>query len=226
MDQAVFHQAVGWVVVGERAGNAVDLFELVDLVVVEQRGSDRFGVADKTDAARPGFADLATAKRDPAVVVADNDRVAAGLIHQRILQRAVFRAVKKNRPPAIDRPIAAQQRLLRIHDRARGMAEGETLQGHKTHGGFLFALKFHKRAKPRGLDHRRPEIQPAGGIEIKRVGFPVEKPFARRVELLKNILHEPVFFMDHPIAVVLPPPLLGNLAVGVLAGDQPGEAAP
>ena len=55
VDQAIVHEAVGWIVVGQRSRLAVEFLKLVLLVVVEQRGTDRLRIAEKTDPARPRF---------------------------------------------------------------------------------------------------------------------------------------------------------------------------
>ena len=106
------------------------------------------------------------------------------------------------------------------------MTEGQALQIEESHGRFFIALEFYQITKPYRLHQRHLEINPGRRIKVKRVGFPVEKPFARRVEFLENILHETIFLMGSTIAVHLPTAFLGYFTVGVLAGNQPTQPAP
>ena len=103
VDQAILHQAVGRVIVAS-SGRACGRGPRVGSTwsVVEQRIARRLRIADKADAAGPGLGDLAAAHRDAAVVVVDEDRVAADLIDEAVLQRAILRA-RRRRSPRRDR---------------------------------------------------------------------------------------------------------------------------
>ena len=60
----------------------------------------------------PALGDVAAAHGDSAVVVVDEDGIAADLFDRAVLQRAIFRAVEEHRAAAIDGPVAAQERFL------------------------------------------------------------------------------------------------------------------
>ena len=164
------------------------------LVVVEQRAARRLRVADKTDAARAGLGDLRAANGDAAVVVIDENGVAADLVDEAVFQRAILRAVEEDRAAAINRPVRAQQRLFRVHDRARRLAESIRVPrscdpAHRMLRRHV-AAKFDQRAQARGFDDGVVQIEPGGRIKIERVRFGIQKPFARRVQFLENIFHE------------------------------------
>ena len=64
IDQAVFHQAVGGVVGGLRAGRAVEGRQLLGVVVPIARDAGRVAIADKRHAVGAGLGDMAAADGD------------------------------------------------------------------------------------------------------------------------------------------------------------------
>ena len=72
----------------------------------------------------------------------------------------------------------------------------------------------------------RLQLHAGGGIEVERVGFGVEEPFARGVEFLEDILDEAELAMRPRGAVVLPAAVVRQVALGVLAGDQVVHSRP
>lgn len=128
VDQAILHEAVARVVVAFRARRPVDRLFALPLVVLEQGVAHCAGIADERDAVGTGAVDVTAPYRDPSVVVVDEDGVAARLVDDRILDAAVLRAVEDDRAAAIRGPVAAQQRLAVLHERAGGVAKSQTLE--------------------------------------------------------------------------------------------------
>ena len=85
------------------------------------------GSPTKATPLRAGLGDVAAADGDAAVVIVDEDGVAADLVEEAIFQRAIFAPAEEDRAAAVDGPVAAQQRLLVVHERARRVAEGQAL---------------------------------------------------------------------------------------------------
>src|SRR5882762_5178665 len=90
VNQAIFDQAIRRVVLRAWTRGAVEVFELINLAVVEQRVACRLRVSDKADTTRPSFGNLAAAYRDSAVVMVHENGVATNLVQKTILQRTVF----------------------------------------------------------------------------------------------------------------------------------------
>ena len=126
--QSSTRQSAG-IVVGLGAGRAVDVRRATGTDRSNRRGT-RAASRSPTKATplAAGLGDVAAADRDAAVVVVDEDGVAADLVDEAILERAVFRAVEEDRAAAIDGPVAAQERLLVLHEGPRGVAEGQALR--------------------------------------------------------------------------------------------------
>ena len=70
------------------------------------------------------------------------------------------------------------------------------------------------------------EFHVRGGIEIERAGLGVEEPFAGRIQFLEDVLDEAELAVGPALAVVLPAAFVGQVALGVLAGDAIVHAAP
>ena len=145
MNEAIVHEAICRIVARERAGSAIDLFQLVDLIVIKERAANGFWVADETDTTGTRLKNFAAANRDAPVVVVHEYGVAAELIQKRILQTAILSSIEKNSATTIDCPVGSQKRFLGIHDRPRGVAKGESLQRDKLHRLFFIAAEFHQR---------------------------------------------------------------------------------
>ena len=139
-----------------------------------------------------------------AVVIVDENRASADLINKAVFQRAIFRAVEKNRAAAINRPVRTHQRLLRVHHRARRLAESQPAQRNKFHRLRFVTVKLDQAAQPRCFHRCSFQIKPSGRIKIERVRFVVKKPFAGRIQFLENIFHETDLPMHRAAAIVLP----------------------
>ena len=83
-----------------------------ELVVPVAGHAGRIAIADEGHAVGPGVGDLAAADGQPAVVVVDEDGVAAHLVEEAVLQRGSPRCRAEDRAAAVDGPVAADQRLL------------------------------------------------------------------------------------------------------------------
>ena len=90
----------------------------------------------------------------------------------------------------------------------------------------LVAAKFDQRPQARGFDDGFLQIKSGGRIEIQRVRFGIQKPFAGRVQFLEDIFHKLNALVDAAAAIVLPAALFGQIAVRILSGNAPGEIAP
>jgi len=87
----------------------------------------------------------AHANGDAAIVIVDENSVAADLVNEVVFQRAIFRAVEKNCSAATDGPVRAQERLLRVHDGAGRLAESQATQCDPLDRMRLVAAKFNQR---------------------------------------------------------------------------------
>ena len=193
VDQAVVHKAIGGIVVGLGARRAVDLVQGLGLAVFEQRAADGIGAADKCDAVGPGIGDDGVFYGDAAVVFVYKDGIAADLVNRCVLDSAVFGAVKENGPAAICRPVAAQERLLVVHESAGSVAECDSLESDEADGILLGAAEFDQVAEADHFDSGGVEFHVSGWIKIKRRGLGVEEPFAGCIQFLKDILDEAEF---------------------------------
>ncbi len=115
-------------------------------------------VADERHAVGAGLGDVAAAHREAAIVVVDEDGVAADLVDEAILQRAIFRAREEDGPAAVDGPVTAHQRLLVLHEGPRGVAEGQPLEGDEPHRGLLRAAELDKVPQADGFDGRLGQV--------------------------------------------------------------------
>jgi hypothetical protein len=207
------------------------------LIVVEEGAAGGVGVADEGDSVRSRLGDVAAANDDAAIVIINENRVPTELIQEAILDGTIFRAVEEEGAAAIDRPVGAKERFPRFHEGAEGLAEGDSFQGDKFDRRLFVALEFDQVLQSDGLDGGFAQVEPLRGIEIEGVGFGVEKPFAGRIEFLKNIFHEPVFFVNalrfpdklsvRPgRAVVLPAAFEHELSIRGFARDDVRKIAP
>ena len=226
VDQAIVHQAVRRIMVGFRSRGAVDLGQLVNLAVVEKHTAGCLRVANKTNPTGTRLGNLGSANDDAAVVIVHEYAIAAHLIQKAVRQRTILRAVEENRSAAINGPVRSHERFLRVHDRARCLAKNQSAQGNPFHRVLLVAAEFHQCPQPCGFHYSMLQIESGQRIEIQRVRFAIQEPFAGRIQLLENIFHETNFLVRRRAAVVLPAAFQCHLIVRVLAGNAPGEIAP
>ena len=156
VDQAVVHQAVGRVIVASWDRASVECSQTLGLIVpIRARIADGSRIADERHAVAARLGDVAAADRHSAVVVVHEDRVAADLVDEAVLEGAVLRAGSEDRAAAVDRPVAAQQRFLVVHEGPGGVAEGESLEADESHRRLLRAAELDEVPQADGLDGRR-----------------------------------------------------------------------
>ena len=226
VDQAILHEAVARVVVAFRARRPVDRLFALPLVVLEQGVAHCAGIADERDAVGTGAVDVTAPYRDPSVVVVDEDGVAARLVDDRILDAAVLRAVEDDRAAAIRGPVAAQQRLAVLHERAGGVAKSQTLERDEADRPPRRASEFDEMAEADHFDVCPRGIGPRRRIEVESPRPGVVEPLPGGIELLEDVLDHAIPGVHAHAAVVLPAALIGHAAARVLAGDPVMVVAP
>lgn len=226
MEQAVFHAAIGGIVIALRPGPGVDPIEGEVLAVLVGREAHGLGVAHEADRAGPGLGDLASGDLHAAVVIADEYRVAADGIEKAIGQAAIFRPLKENRAAAVNAPIASQQRLVGFHERPGGVGYRQAAEGHEPYRLLPAAAELDQTFQPCDLDAGLGEIDTLGRHEIQGAALVIEEPFAGGVELFEDVLHETVFTVHAHLAVVLPAALEPGVPLGIHARDAVVEVAP
>ena len=126
------------------------------------------GLPTKATPLAPASEMMESSHGDAAVVLVDEDGVAADLVDRGFLDRAVFRAVEEDGPAAIRGPVAAQERLLVVHEGAGGVAEGDSLERDEADGFLLRAAELDQMAEADDLDGGGIELHVGGRIEIER----------------------------------------------------------
>ena len=106
-NQTVLDEAVRRIAVGLRSGFLIDPLKALSLPIFKERTSHCQRITYESDGTRSGIADVATDDADSAVVLADEDRIAADLIELAIDEAAIFGPCQKHRAFASNRPIAA-----------------------------------------------------------------------------------------------------------------------
>jgi len=99
-------------------------------------------------------------------------------------------------------------------------------RGSEPDRGLFVAAEFEEMPQPHGLNRRLGQVHALGGVVVQGVLLRIEVPLAGRVELLEDVLDEPVLAVHAHLAVVLPPADVPELAAGVLAGDPVVKVAP
>ena len=157
--------------------------------------------------------DVAAGDADPPVVVVHKDGVAAQLIELAVGDLAIFRTVEQHRAATIDRPVASQQRLFHIHERACRMAKGEALQRHGSDGFLAAALKLDQMPQPDDFDRRLVHVDIRRRIEVQRRSLGVVEPLAGSIQFLEDVLHKAVSCVHAHLAVVLPAAFVGDFVL-------------
>ncbi len=114
------------------------------IVIAKQRTADRVRVTHKCDAVGAGLSQMTAPGMKATVVVADEDAIAAKLIERALSDVAIFRADKEQRTPAVDAPVAAQERFARLHKRAQRMAEREVAKVNPLYWRLRRAMDLHQ----------------------------------------------------------------------------------
>ena len=84
------------------------------------------------------------------------------------------------------------------------MGDAETLQRNVLNRIVLRAGKSYGFFEHRNFDHSRSQIGPLLRIVVEDVSRSVEKPFSRRIQLLKNVLDEEPGFLIENCRVLAP----------------------
>ena len=195
-------------------------------MVFEQRVADRGGIAHEHDAAGAAVADQTAAHGDAAVIVVHQHGVPADLIEHAVGQLAVLGALVEHRAAAVDRPVAAQQRLFGVHKGAGRVPEGQPAELQVTDGRLLVASELDQVRQTRGFDDGLVQLQRIRRIEGQHVLRRVVIPLAGRVEFLEHVLDEAVFVVHAHLPIVLPAAFVDDVAVGRLPGDAVMVTAP
>ena len=95
---------------------------------------------------------MTTPDRDAAVVVIHEHGIAANLIQKAILDGTILSAVQEQRAAAICRPIAPDQRLFVLHERARRVTKRQPAERDKAHWRLFRAAEFYQVFQPDGFD--------------------------------------------------------------------------
>ena len=162
----------------------------------------------------------------PAIVVVHEDGVAAHLVDEAVLQAAVFRAREEDRAAAVDRPVAADQGLLVVHESPGGVAEGQPLEGDEANRGLPGAAELDEVSQSHRFDGRRGQVDVGRGVIVEGVGLGVEEPLAGSVQLLEDVLDEAELPVHGRGPIVLPAALEGDRSVVLLARDDEVQTAP
>src|ERR1039458_8430781 len=104
-------------------------------------------------------------------MAADEHCVAANLIEEAIFDKHVFGVLDQHRATAKDSPVAAQQLLPRLHERALCMAKGESAQGDASRRRALLRTDLDEIHQTNGIDGRSSQIDIRRRIEIERGAF-------------------------------------------------------
>jgi hypothetical protein len=169
---------------------------------------------------------MQSAQSEAAIVIAYEDRIAAELLESAIFDGAILGPLEEDGPTAIDRPVAPQQRFLRVHERARAVAKHKPFQTQMLDRIILVAAELDQGAVLHGLDHGYFQIDVLGGPKVKRAILGVEEPLTWSVEFLEDVLDEAYLVVHAEAAIVLPTAFEGDGARRVLAGDCIVEIAP
>ena len=116
------------------------------------RHAGRVAIADKGHAVCTGLCDVTTPDRDAAVVIVHEYGVAADLIQKTILDGTILSAVQEQRAAAIRSPIAPDQRLLVLHERARRVTKRQPAERDKAHWRLFRAAIFNQVFQADGFD--------------------------------------------------------------------------
>src|SRR5260370_20886544 len=169
---------------------------------------------------------MAAAQNDAAIVIAHEDRIAAQLIQGAIIKRSIIGPLKENGPTPVNRPIAAKQRLLVVHEGAATVTKEKPFEMYVGDRFLQVAAELNQITLLYGLDRGGFQIDVLGRIKVKRPILGVEEPFPGGVEFLKNVLDEAILLMHAGLAIVLPTTFVSNGATGILAGDSVMKIAP
>ena len=93
-------------------------------------------------------------------------------------------------------------------------------------GDFALPSKFDEVAQADHFHFRGGGIEDAVGNEVEDLRLRVVEPFAGGIEFLEDVFHHAEVLVHAHLAVVLPATLVGDFAVGILAGDAVVVAAP
>jgi hypothetical protein len=152
VNEVIIDDAVSRIIVALRSGSAVEVFQFVDLAVVEQRIPGGLLVSDEGNSAGSCLCDLATAHFNVAIVIVDENRVTANLVEEAVFHRAIFRSLKQDGASAINSPVGAEQGFSRVHDGSCSVPEGKALESNKFYGCPFGPSKFHQPAELGGFD--------------------------------------------------------------------------
>src|SRR5260370_26573303 len=122
------------------------------LAILEQRRAHCRGVANKRDAVGPRLIDMAPAQNDAAIVIAHEDRIAAQLIQGAIFKRAILGPLKENGPTPVNRPVAAKQRLLGVHEGAATVTKKDPFEMYVRDRFLQFATELNELTLLHDLD--------------------------------------------------------------------------
>ena len=106
------------------------------------------------------------------------------------------------------------------------MAECEAPEGDKADWFFGIAFEHYEVAKSDDFDDGLGDIEAGRGIEIERVCFGVEEPFAGGIKLLEDVLDKAILPVHSHSAVVLPASFISDRSVRFLVRDEVMEVAP
>src|SRR5712692_1190440 len=147
---------------------------------------------------------MAPAQNDAAIVIAHEDRIAAQLIQGAIFKRAILGPLKENGPTPVNRPIAAKQRLLVVHEGAAAVTKKKPFEMYVRDRFLQFAAELNEITLLHGLDLGRFQIDVLGSTKVKRAILGIEEPFPGGVEFLKNVLDKAKLLVHAGPAIVLP----------------------
>src|ERR1039458_10065000 len=99
------------------------------------------------------------------------------------------------------------------------MLEGEASEGDPLDGGRYGALKLDQMFEPDSFDYGIAKVRARGWIKVKCVLRLVEEPLAGGIQFFEDVLHKSILRMHRFGPIVLPPALIGEIALCILSGD-------
>jgi hypothetical protein len=225
MDQVIFRHAVARILVRLRAGRPVDRRQGQAFTVFEQRRTHGVGTADEGDCRAADRADMVARDGDLAGPPVDDDRVPAQIAEIGIADDDGRSVLDRDGADAIELPVRTQQRFGGLEECRLGVREFQILDPDVLYGRSL-AFDTDQGFEPSRTEPDGGRACPVERLVVEPSARTIVEPFARRIELLENILDIADIRNGRGRAVIAGLRAELQAAVRILPQDRHVHAAP